>query len=231
VPKTTLQDGGFITYDDRFWAIIGMAPTIEVISENAAYPFAHEAGVYTPSTGNIFITSSLLSTAGKKKIQISKIVRNETGTYSCEEIEPGISLANGGVNYKDGVLFCEQGTLTEPGGLVYMEAAPPYRTEVVVSNYHGRWFNSINDVVVHSDGSIWFTDPSYGFEQDIRLRPQLPNQIYRYDPADGDIRAVADGMGKPNGLCFSPDEKTLYVTDTDGLNGKGIYEPSRAASM
>jgi gluconolactonase len=100
VPKTTLQDGGFITYDDRFWAIIGMAPTIEVISENAAYPFAHEAGVYTPSTSNIFITSSLLSTAGKKKIQISKVVRNETGTYSCEEIEPGISLANGGVNYK-----------------------------------------------------------------------------------------------------------------------------------
>jgi gluconolactonase len=135
------------------------------------------------------------------------------------------------VNYKSGILFCEQGTLTEPGGLVYMETSPPYRTEMILSNYHGRWFNSVNDVVVHSDGSIWFTDPVYGFEQDIRPRPQLPNQIYRYDPEDGDIRAIADGLGKPNGLCFSPDEETLYITDTDGVHGEGIYEPSRAASM
>ena len=230
MPKNTLQDGGFIIFDECFRTIVGKAPTIEIISENAAYPFAHEAGVYMPSTGNIFITSNLLCAAGKK-IQISKVVPNETGAYSCEEIEPEISNANGGVNYKDGVLFCEQGSLTEPGGLVYMEAAPPYRTEIVVSNYHGRWFNSINDVIIHSDGSIWFTDPSYGFDQDIRLRPQLPNQIYRYDPADGDIRAVADGMGKPNGLCFSPDEKTLYITDTDAQNGAGQYEPSRAATM
>lgn len=187
--------------------------------------------MYTPSTGNIFITSNLLCTAGKKRIQISKLVRNETKAYSYEEIEPGISNANGGVNYKDGVLFCEQGSLTEPGGLVYMEAVPPYKTEIVVSNYHGRWFNSINDVIVHSDGSIWFTDPSYGFDQDIRLRPQLPNQIYRFNPADGDIRAVADGMGKPNGLCFSPDEKTLYITDTDAQNGAGPYDLSGAATM
>lgn len=72
---------------------------------------------------------------------------------------------------------------------------------------------------------------SQGFEQDIRPYPQLPNQIYRFDPVTGDIRPVADGINKPNGLCFSPDESTLYITDTDGVNGREGYNPHRAASM
>ena len=52
----------------------------------------------------------------------------------------------------------------------------------------------------------------YGFEQGFRNQPQLPCQVYRLDVISGDIRVVADGFGRPNGLCFSPDEKTLYVT-------------------
>lgn len=183
-----------------------------------------------PETGDIFITSNHVRANGKKHIQISKVKKTGLHSYKCEEIETGIPMANGAVNYKTGILFCAQGTFAESGGLVYMESSPPYATEMVLSNYHGRWFNSVNDVVVHSDGTIWFTDPAYGAEQDIRPRPQLPNQLYRYDPADGDLRAVADGLGRPNGLCFSPNEETLYVTDTDGVHG-GVYDPSRPASM
>lgn len=170
---------------------------------------------------------------GKKHVQISNVKKssfNGLSLYQCEEISPGIPLANGAGNYKSAVLFCAQGTLVESGGLIYMEPFPPYATEMVLSNYHRRWFNSVNDVVIHSDGSIWFTDPAYGAEQDIRPRPQLPNQIYRYDLADGDVRTVADGLGRPNGLCFSPDEQTLYITDTDGVHG-GVYSPGRVASM
>lgn len=230
-PKETLKDGGFIIYDDQFRKILGENPTIGIIAENANYAFAHEAGVYIPLTGEIFITSNHIHENGNKKIQISKVSKEEGHYYKCEEIEPGVLMANGGVNFRDGVLFCEQGTLTSPGGLVYMLPQPPYKTEMILSNYHGRWFNSVNDVVVHSDGSIWFTDPAYGFEQDIRPRPQLPNQIYRYEPSTGDIRAIADGLGKPNGLCFDPKEETLYITDTDGVHGEGVYEPQRAATM
>jgi gluconolactonase len=140
-------------------------------------------------------------------------------------------MGNGGVNYKDGVLFCAQGTFTDPGGLVYMSSEPPYTTHILLNNYHGRWFNSVNDVVVHSDGSIWFTDPTYAFEQDLRPRPQLPSLVYRFDPATGDVRAVADGFGKPNGICFSPDERTVYITDTNAVHGDGIYEPDKHSSM
>lgn len=190
--------------------------------------------MYIPSTGDLFITSNQFHISGQKKIQISRIYLNpSTKKYSCEKIEPGINLANGAVNYKDdGILFCEQGSLTSPGGLTLMSPLqPPYTTRPLLTNYHGRWFNSVNDVIVHSDGSTWFTDPDYGFEQNIRPRPQLPNQVYRYDTESGDVRAMAAGLGKPNGLCFSPDEETLYVTDTDAIHGEGPVEPSRASSM
>jgi hypothetical protein len=97
----------------------------------------------------------------------------------------------------------------------------------LVTNFHGRDFNSPNDVVVASDGAIWFTDPCYANEQDFRHRPKLPNQVYRFDPVTGDIRVVADGFGRPNGICFSPDEKIVYITDTDHIHGDGIKDETR----
>lgn len=101
----------------------------------------------------------------------------------------------------------------------------------LVTNFHGRDFNSVNDVVVAKDGAIWFTDPSYGHEQDFRPKPKLPNQIYRFEPETGCIRAMADGHGKPNGICFSPDEKMVYVTDTHYIQGDGGRDLTRAASI
>lgn len=142
----------------------------------------------------------------------------------------GIDMPNGGVNYiNDSIIFCAQGSAnTGTGGIYHMprsSAAKP-----LVTNFHGRDFNSPNDVVVASDGSIWFTDPCYANEQDFRQRPKLPNQVYRFDPRTGDIRVVADGFGKPNGICFSPDEKIVYVTDTDFINGDGNKDPTRLES-
>lgn len=140
-------------------------------------------------------------------------------------------MANGGVNYRDGLLLCAQGSLNEPGGLVYMEAKRPHRTVTLLDNYHGRQFNSPNDVVVHSDGSIWFTDPIYGYEQGFRPKPQLPQQVYRYNPETGDLRVVADGFGRPNGICFAPGEETVYITDTDFIHGDGTSSLARASTI
>lgn len=87
---------------------------------------------------------------------------------------------------------------------------------VLADSWQGKRLNSPNDVVVKSDGSIWFTDPSYGILSDYegdRAEPELPCQVYRIDP-DGSIDAVATDFLKPNGLAFSPDESILYVADT-----------------
>jgi gluconolactonase len=87
----------------------------------------------------------------------------------------------------------------------------------LVDHYQGKPLNSPNDVVVKSDGSIWFSDPPYGIQTDYeggRRRSQLPANLYRYDPGDQSLEVVAGDITGPNGLCFSPDEARLYVTDT-----------------
>ncbi|KAL3470835.1 hypothetical protein BJX99DRAFT_238652 [Aspergillus californicus] len=121
--------------------------------------------------------------------------------------------------------------MDRPSSLVLMDAAPPYNTTTVLDNFYGRQFNSINDVVIHSDGSIWFTDPTYGYEGGFRPTPDLPSQIYRYDPATGSVRVVADGFGRPNRIAFSPDEKIVYVTDTESFHGNGTSVPSQASTV
>lgn len=86
----------------------------------------------------------------------------------------------------------------------------------LASHHAGKRLNSPNDVVVKSDDSIWFTDPSYGILSDyegVRADAELPCHVYRIDP-DGSLAVVADDFEKPNGLAFSPDEKHLYIADT-----------------
>ena len=87
---------------------------------------------------------------------------------------------------------------------------------VLADCWQGTRLNSPNDVVVKSDGSVWFTDPSYGILTDYegdKAEPELPCQVYRVDP-DGRIDVVATDFLKPNGLAFSPDESILYIADT-----------------
>lgn len=206
------------------------------------YPLFHEAGVYSPEAESLFVTSNQFLPEGKDDvtIEISVLHRDGKERWTRERVETDVPMANGGINFhrdcgdhgsEDGILFCAQGTKKSRGGLVYMAPDYPYRTETILDSYFGRPFNSVNDVVIKSDGSIWFTDPIYGSEQGIRPKPQLPNQVYRFDRAKGDVRAVADGFGRPNGLSFSPDEQTLYVTDTDWIHGDGTKDDTRASSM
>ncbi len=89
-------------------------------------------------------------------------------------------------------------------------------TTVLADSYNGKRLNSPNDVVSHSDGSTWFTDPDYGILSDYegkKAEPELPCQVYRID-TNGRIEALISDMSKPNGLAFSPDESKLYVADT-----------------
>jgi gluconolactonase len=110
------------------------------------------------------------------------------------------------------LVSCEHGnrrvTRTEHDGTV----------TVVADQWNGMRLNSPNDVVVRSDGSLWFTDPSYGIDSDYEGN-RAPSEIgachvYRVDPRTGEVRIVADDFLRPNGLAFSPDEQRLYVADT-----------------
>lgn len=123
------------------------------------------------------------------------------------------NFANGHTRDRKGRLVsCEHGTRrvtrTEIDGSI----------TVLADRFQGKLLNSPNDVVVKSDGSVWFTDPSYGILSDYegyRADPeQATRNVYRLDPETGDITAVVTDFGQPNGLAFSPDETVLYIADS-----------------
>lgn len=122
--------------------------------------------------------------------------------------------ANGNTRDRQGRLVtCEQRTRrvtrTEYDGSI----------TVLADHYRGKRLNSPNGVVVKSDGTVWFTDPTYGIQGDHegwRAASELPGSVYRFDPRSGRLTAVADDYKQPNAICFSPDERKLYVSETSG---------------
>ncbi|MFK7869593.1 MAG: SMP-30/gluconolactonase/LRE family protein [Roseobacter sp.] len=95
---------------------------------------------------------------------------------------------------------------------------PDGSTTILADRFEGKRLNSPNDLVVKSDGSIWFTDPTYGIDSEYegdKAQAELDGSyVYRIDPDSGALSAVITNMVKPNGLAFSPDESILYVADT-----------------
>ncbi|KAK7630784.1 hypothetical protein IWX48DRAFT_674152 [Phyllosticta citricarpa] len=226
----------FVIYDASALKLFGPKPKLSCILSHSAYPFAHEAGVYDRNTRSVFITSNRYPDArdGEQTITVSRLRRpvGVSDKWTWEQLDtPDIVMGNGGTNYAGGVLFCAQGDFCCPSALVHMETEPPYHCTTLLNHYHGREFNSVNDVVVKSDRSIWFTDPVYGYEQGFRPRPQLPGQVYRFEPDTGHVRVVADGFGRCNGICFSPDERTVYVTDTEWIYGDGSTDDMRVSTI
>lgn len=96
---------------------------------------------------------------------------------------------------------------------------------IIADRYNGKKLNSPNDIAVASDGSIWFTDPSYGIKGDYEglkaEQEQEKHNVYRVDPHNGQIKVVVDDFVQPNGITFSQDEKKLYIIDTGLTEGPG----------
>lgn len=139
------------------------------------------------------------------------------GTVSVFRADSNFS--NGNTRDRQGRLVtCEHGgrrvTRTEIDGTI----------TVLADSFEGKRLNSPNDVVVHSNGSIWFTDPTYGILSDyegFRAEPEQPtHNVYRLDPETGALTAVVTDFIQPNGLAFSADEKRLYIADSGERDGE-----------
>ena len=137
----------------------------------------------------------------------------ETGAASVWRKPSG--FANGNTRDRQGrLLTCEHGgrrvSRTEPDG----------RVVTLVDSFEGKKLNSPNDIVCKSDGSVWFTDPSFGIlgnYEGTKAEPELPTHVYRWD---GKLSVVAEGINQPNGLAFSPDESILYVVESRSVPRK-----------
>jgi gluconolactonase len=142
----------------------------------------------------------------------------ETGAVSV--FRRPSNFANGHTRDRQGRLItCEHGgrrvSRTEYDGTI----------SVVAERYDGKRLNSPNDVVVQSDGSIWFSDPPFGllgYYEGYRAEQELPMNVYRVDGATGEMTVVESEVSRPNGLCFSPDESTLYLVES-GTTPRNVY--------
>ena len=141
-----------------------------------------------------------------------RIIKWEEETGAVSVYRKPSNFANGNTRDRQGRLVtCEHGgrrvVRTEYDGSI----------TVLMDSFEGKRLNSPNDIVVHPDGGIWFTDPPYGISGNYEGFPapkELKEAVYRVDPQSGQIDKIDDGMTGPNGICFSPDYKKVYVADT-----------------
>jgi len=130
-------------------------------------------------------------------------------------------------NFSNGLARDRQGRLIACEHLTRRITRTEYdgRITVLAEGFNGKRFNSPNDIVCRADGSIWFTDPPFGigghWEGD-KATPELPHSVYRIDAA-GELALMLANLAGPNGLCFSPDEKTLYVVESRATPNRLIW--------
>jgi gluconolactonase len=220
--STLVADPGFKAHTPRFDLVLGEAPELRLVAELDA----HEGPVYFADEHALYFTT--LPRPGVDRspsVQIKRLSLTEPERVSVVVVDA--NAANGMASDSDGgLIVCEQGSRRQSARISRLDRASGER-ETVVDRWRGLRFNSPNDVVVASDGAIWFTDPSYGHLQGFRPRPEVGDYVYRHDPETGTTTVVADGFDKPNGIAFSPDERVLYVTDSGANQEPGSYYVDR----
>jgi gluconolactonase len=195
-----MADSDFEVLDERFSSFVRLSAQVDRLHTGCRWA---EGPVYVPA-GRYLLWSDIPN---------DRVLRwDETNGVVSVFLQPA-GFANGHTLDRQGrVVRCEHGsrsvTRTEHDGSV----------TTLVSHYRGKSLNSPNDVVVKSDDSVWFTDPTYGIDTDYEGHAAQPEigacNVYRLDAQTGECDVVADDFVRPNGLAFSPDEQTLYIVDS-----------------
>jgi gluconolactonase len=184
---------------------------------------AHEGPVYAADEDALYFT-----TVRRERVAIKRLALAD-GTVTV--VRADANMANGmALDLNGSLLVCEQGTFAEPARISRLDRRTG-TVGTVVDSWNGVPLNSPNDVVVKSDGTIWFTDPSYGHLQGFRPEPQTRDHVFRFDPTSGELTAVLDSLDKPNGLAFSPDERVLYVGDNGAPHHLLAYDVEDGARL
>ena len=190
-------------YDDRMRALVRPGALIQKVANGAVHS---EGPIYFHEDDSVIWSDA----------HDNRLLR-----WSASD---GVSVLRNPSDYQSGNYRDLEGRLVacSSGKRAIIRREHDAQWKVLVDRYQGKRLNSPNDLVVKSDGTIWFTDPPYGITQPDQgyggEQEQPGSFVYRFDPATGEIDAVVTDMVRPNGLTFSPDEHLLYVSDTAAFN-------------
>ena len=213
---------------DRNWnndVIPYPEPAVEIIEESFRKYVIFNAGMERIFTGCRWAEGPVWFGDGRyllfSDIPNNRILRWSEDTNDVSEYRIPSNNANGNARDTQGRLItCEhltrRVTRTEHDGTI----------SVIADSFKNFKLNAPNDVVSHSDGSVWFTDPGYGIMNDYegdKSELELPTAVYRIHPNTGDVQVMATGMIGPNGLCFSPNFDKLYIADSGSTNPRSIF--------
>ena len=189
--------------DDRFYFCVSTNARVDKLYDGCTWA---EGPVYFP---------------GHRSLIWSDIPNNRMLRW--DEVTGAVGVFRADSQYTNGNTIDRKGRLIscQQGGRNVVRTEHDGSCTIIADRFRGRRFNSPNDVVVKSDGSIWFTDPGYGIDSNFEgikgVSEIGADNVYRVDPATRDIAVVAEDFRRPNGLAFSPDEKTLYIVDSGGM--------------
>ncbi|KAF5354299.1 hypothetical protein D9756_007197 [Leucocoprinus leucothites] len=234
----------FQVFNEAFLDILGSNASIAEIASNATFAFAHEAPVYIPETDEVFFASDEGVPLGHSDLNHNNMVfklslanaeraLQESGGEAVNvpithvPLDDNVQMTNGGTGpFRGNIVLVNTGRGPRPPNVVLVNPQPPNNVTVLLNNYYGRQFNSLNDVkVLPGTDILFFTDVQYGFISGLRDAPLMENHVYRLDPDTGAVRVVATDLDKPNGLAFTADGRTVYVSDS-GAAGGSVTEPT-----
>jgi gluconolactonase len=203
----------FEIFDERFNSILLPDSKLEKLASGAVWS---EGPVYLEADQSVIWSD----------IPGNRLLRWSNADGMSEFLKPSYFQNGHTLDLEGRIIACSHGERA----VMRLEADGTWTK--LVSHFEGKKLNSPNDVVVKSDGTIWFSDPSYGLIQPHEgyggTQEQAGCYVYRFDPVNLDIDAVVTDMEKPNGLAFSSDEKTLYVSDTSASHDENGNHHIRA---
>lgn len=195
-----IRDTDFVHVDERFASCVIGSARVEKLADGCRWA---EGPAWFPA-GRYVVWSDIPNDRMMKWDEtsgVTSVFRHPAGYTNGNTVDRQGRLVSAQHGYRTVTRTEHDGTIT-----------------TLADRFEGKRFNSPNDVVVSSDGAIWFTDPSYGIDSDYEgyksEREQDGCHVYRIDPVTQSVTRVADDFNRPNGLAFSPDESKLYITDT-----------------
>lgn len=216
----------FLVFDQqRGLEALGSSPTYDKVFKVS--DAVHEAPVYVPSLNKLFL-SDLAPPAGVLKPQLVIDLNNDPPTLSEYFSDPPVYAPNGGTFYNGLIYWGASGGNTSIGGIEQrpgVQTLDPHtnKTTVLLNNYYGFYFNTVDDLFVDPTGAVWFTDPQYSwFNRLTDTPPQLKTASYRFDPKTGVVQMVDDTLVQPNGIAMDPGCNHIYISDTGAETGSII---------